>query len=152
MLPFPDMNFVPLDILTAAEQNMLVQNILSLSNGSGIGADAITARNINFASLTPIVTDSNGWADYGLFFVRRFNDTGDTNQVPSLNPWTAQTIDAPVGFDISNKSVFASRTNAGFAVIGFSSITANSIVLQQRNMAATAQARPAGIVNLMILK
>ena len=67
MLPFPNMNFVPLDILTAAEQNMLVQNILSLSNGSGIANGAITPRTLS----SQAVVDTNGWADYGQFWFRQ---------------------------------------------------------------------------------
>lgn len=65
-LPYPDMVFVPLDILTAEEQNQLVGNIEFLANqfplaasniaNGAIGSDqladeAVTADKIDYASL-----------------------------------------------------------------------------------------------------
>ena len=41
-LPNQNMVFTPFDILTAAEQNQLVENIESLADGTGIGDDAVT--------------------------------------------------------------------------------------------------------------
>lgn len=41
-LPYPTMDFVPFDILTAEELDQIVANIESLSNGSGLGNNTIT--------------------------------------------------------------------------------------------------------------
>lgn len=40
-LPYPDMDFVPLDILTAAELNQLSANITSLADGSGLNDGSV---------------------------------------------------------------------------------------------------------------
>ena len=45
-LPYPSMNFVPLDVLTAAEQNQLVANIEYIANQF-----PITSSNIDWATL-----------------------------------------------------------------------------------------------------
>ena len=54
-LPYPDMVFVPLDILTAEEQNQLVGNIEFLANqfplsASNIADGAVTADKIDYAT------------------------------------------------------------------------------------------------------
>ena len=45
-LPYPSMNFVPLDVLTAAEQNQLVANIEYIANQF-----PVTSSNIDWATL-----------------------------------------------------------------------------------------------------
>lgn len=54
-LPYPDMDFVPLDILTAAEQDQLVANIEYIANqfpltGTNIGTGAVTQDKIDFTT------------------------------------------------------------------------------------------------------
>lgn len=54
-LPYPDMVFVPLDILTAEEQNQLVGNIEFLANqfpimSTNIANDAVQSTNIDWSS------------------------------------------------------------------------------------------------------
>lgn len=54
-LPYPDMDFVPLDILTAAEQDQLVANIEYIANqfpltGTNIGTGAVTEDKIDFTT------------------------------------------------------------------------------------------------------
>lgn len=51
MLPNPGMSFSPFAILTAEEMNDLVANIESLSDGTGIIDDAITAEKIDWAAI-----------------------------------------------------------------------------------------------------
>lgn len=48
-LPYPSMNFVPLDVLTAAEQNQLVANIEYIANQF-----PITSQNIDWATVEDI--------------------------------------------------------------------------------------------------
>lgn len=55
-LPYPDMDFVPLDILTAAEQDQLVANIEYISNqfpiaSANIGTAEVKAANIDFSTI-----------------------------------------------------------------------------------------------------
>lgn len=50
-LPHPGMVFTPFDILTAAEENQIVDNIEALADGSGIGDGAVTADKIDFTTL-----------------------------------------------------------------------------------------------------
>lgn len=47
-LPYPNMDFTPLDILTAAEMDKIVANIESLANGTGIADGVIQARKVDF--------------------------------------------------------------------------------------------------------
>jgi hypothetical protein len=47
-LPNPGMDFVPLDVLTAAEMDDLVENIEALADGTGMNNDSIPATAINF--------------------------------------------------------------------------------------------------------
>lgn len=56
-LPYPDMDFVPLDILTAAEQDQLVANIEYIANqfplgNANIGSNAVTSNNIDWSTIT----------------------------------------------------------------------------------------------------
>lgn len=104
-LPYPDMVFVPLDILTAEEQNQLVGNIEFLANqfplaasniaNGAIGSDqladeAVTADKIDFSTLPHYVKVGDGdsfvnvektWDTYniptaGVYFVL-FSITGN---------------------------------------------------------------------------
>ena len=56
-LPYPDMNFVPLDVLTAAEQNQLVANIEYIADQF-----PITSDNIDFTTLLPSIVFGNNKA------------------------------------------------------------------------------------------
>lgn len=61
-LPYPDMDFVPLDILTAAEQNQLVANIEYLA-----GVFPLSAANIDFSTFNMITAcnSNSGTQDIG---------------------------------------------------------------------------------------
>lgn len=72
-LPYPGMDFVPFDILTAEELSQMNANIEALSNGTGLNPGSITSdtlaesavKNKNMALTT--TTDANNWTvyDYG---------------------------------------------------------------------------------------
>jgi len=51
-LPNPGMSFSPFEILTAEEQNNLVENIESLATGTGVGDGAIDTTQLADASVT----------------------------------------------------------------------------------------------------
>lgn len=56
-LPYPDLDFVPLDVLTAEEMNQVVSNYTYISDqfpltSDNIGQGAITSQNIDFTTLT----------------------------------------------------------------------------------------------------
>lgn len=62
-LPYPSMNFVPLDILTAAEQNQLVANIEYIANqfpitSANIGSQAVKSSNIDWSTYVYTAGDS----------------------------------------------------------------------------------------------
>ena len=55
-LPYPSMNFVPLDVLTAAEQNQLVANIEYIANqfpitNANIASSAVKSQNIDWTTM-----------------------------------------------------------------------------------------------------
>ena len=55
-LPYPSMNFVPLDVLTAAEQNQLVANIEYIANqfpitNANIASSTVKSSNIDWTSM-----------------------------------------------------------------------------------------------------
>lgn len=56
-LPNPGMSFSPFAILTAEEQNDLVENIESLATGSGIGDGAVTTAKIANSAVTSAKID-----------------------------------------------------------------------------------------------
>ena len=56
-LPYPSMNFVPLDVLTAAEQNQLVANIEYIANQF-----PITSQNIDWSTITSTSTDISSYS------------------------------------------------------------------------------------------
>ena len=63
-IPYPDMDFVPLDILTAAEQDQLVANIEYIANqfplaGSNIGTGAIGTSQLASGAVTSAKLDSS---------------------------------------------------------------------------------------------
>ena len=71
-LPYPDMVFVPLDILTAEEQNQLVGNIEFLANqfplaASNIANGAVTADKIDWSTISSsqLAEVSGGWVLLG---------------------------------------------------------------------------------------
>lgn len=67
-LPYPSMNFVPLDVLTAAEQNQLVANIEYIANQFPITSQNIDwTTSITSLQLTDMPAHTVGTNDYTLF-------------------------------------------------------------------------------------
>ena len=69
VLPYPDMDFTPLDILTAAEMDQMVANdqylrdfCAGLADGANLSDGVIQARNIDWSTLTG---DELGWKYLG---------------------------------------------------------------------------------------
>lgn len=73
-LPYPSMNFVPLDILTAAEMNQLVANITSLSNGTGLANGSVGTNQIAPTAVTPDKLNLTTWGS-GYTGVTGLNNT-----------------------------------------------------------------------------
>lgn len=64
-LPYPGMDFTPLDILTAAEMDKIVANIESLANGTGIADGVIQARKVDFKTFgSKFYTNENAIKTY----------------------------------------------------------------------------------------
>lgn len=77
-LPYPGMDFVPLDVLTAAEQDQLVANIEYIANQFPIGASNIADGSISTTKLaTDAITPSK--VDFATFNnVKHTNDASLT--------------------------------------------------------------------------
>lgn len=78
-LPYPSMNFVPLDVLTAAEQNQLVANIEYIANqfpitNANIASQAVKSSNIDWTTITSTLEELS-------FAKWRFVTGGDCNNM-----------------------------------------------------------------------
>ena len=142
-LPYPDMVFVPLDILTAEEQNQLVGNIEFLANqfplaasniangaiGSAQLADeAVTADKIDF---TTFKSSWSGETAYGLpVKCQRCGDIviASIHGFPSETLPTSGTSDEkiPVGYRPTQEEDAVIRSSkSAYGMIGFGYITAD---------------------------
>ena len=71
-LPYPGMVFVPLDILTAEEQNQMVANdqylrdfCAGLADGTNLSDDAVQAQKIDFSTFNRTTDLSSGYYEMG---------------------------------------------------------------------------------------
>ena len=81
-LPYPSMNFVPLDVLTAAEQNQLVANIEYIANqfpitNANIGSAAVKSQNIDWTTI---------WTDYASSISPALSATVSTETQAKVSP------------------------------------------------------------------
>ena len=67
-LPNPGMSFSPFEILTAEEQNNLVENIESLATGTGVGDGAIDTTQLADASVTSDKLDNATFVDLPIWW------------------------------------------------------------------------------------
>lgn len=74
-LPNPGMSFSPFAILTAEEQNNLVENIESLATGSGQGDSSIRSTSIDQSSFSPLNYTSSAGGNGGDRVVHTVNYT-----------------------------------------------------------------------------
>lgn len=113
-LPYPSMNFVPLDVLTAAEQNQLVANIEYIANQF-----PITSQNIDWTTLT---SSSTNISSYSVM------QTGTV--------WRA-TIDKNANLAVCNISITFSAINASTVRL-FSGIPSSLCPVSGRNVGVLA--------------
>lgn len=113
-LPYPSMNFVPLDVLTAAEQNQLVANIEYIANQF-----PITSQNIDWTTLT---SSSTNISSYSVM------QTGTV--------WRA-TIEKSANLAVCNLSITFSSTNASTIRL-FDGIPSSLRPVSGRNVAVLA--------------
>lgn len=79
-LPYPSMDFVPMDILTASELDQIVANIEAVNNAmignSAISANAISNDKIDWSTIVGNLTDTafgNGYIDFGTIRLQWLN-------------------------------------------------------------------------------
>lgn len=113
-LPYPSMDFVPMDILTASELDQIVANIEAVNNAmignSAISANAISNDKIDWSTIVGNLTDTafgNGYIDFGTIRLQWLNrqKTGLNTSAGGYTQWTEN---LPVSFGSGN-----------YAVIGF---------------------------------
>lgn len=89
-LPYPDMVFVPLDILTAEEQNQLVGNIEFLANQFPLAASNIANGAIGSDQLAAGAVKSNNvdWATTFPYHIKRAEGATFTTTEKVFDTWT----------------------------------------------------------------
>ena len=117
VLPYPNLDFVPLDILTAAEQNMLVANInylstfsAGLADGSNLSNGIILPRHFSSDFNYSTTEQKTGWKYKGKDIYCKV--------IENLTYTAGQRIDVahniPVDTPISFKGITATNTTFPF--------------------------------------
>ncbi len=112
-LPHPDLDFTPMDILTAAEQNQLMANITALASfsngladGSNISDNTILASKLNLLSLPSQQQSSSGYVEIGDILIQwgtMAAGVGSTNE---------RTINFSQSFDSGNYKLIATPSKS----------------------------------------
>lgn len=96
-LPYPSMDFVPMDILTASELDQIVANIEAVNNAmignTAISANAISNDKIDWSTIVGNLTDTafgNGYIDFGTIRLQWLNrqKTGLDTSAGAYNIWS----------------------------------------------------------------
>lgn len=137
-LPYPDMVFVPLDILTAEEQNQLVGNIEFLANqfplsSTNIASGAVADANIDWDSLPQATDDrSSSYFQLGGLLISWGAITAD-NQATTAFGETTYPVTFPKAYSVAPR-VVASTTDVGgyigeYLVVSNASTTSVNITI-----------------------
>lgn len=114
-LPYPNMDFVPMDILTAAELDQIVANIEAVNNAlitnSAISANAVSDDKIDWTTIVKSLNDTafgDGYIDFGTVRLMWMNrqKTGLDTSAGGYTQWTAN---LPASFGSGNFSVVCSQ-------------------------------------------
>ena len=107
-LPHPNIDFVPLDILTAAEQNQLVANINALAtfanglaDGTNLSDDIVLPRHIKNATYSTSEELVGTWIDDKPIYQKSltFNTTGSGTEETGANNETFDYIDTLISMN-----------------------------------------------------
>lgn len=144
-LPNQNMSFSPFAILTAEEMNDLVENIESLADGSGIGDVAITASNIDLATLY----DAGVWWEE----LARVQGTGSSSilNIPLTTTrtfmkviWLSSFTGDPTGIDIRFNS--DSNNNYAYRMTSFGNSYSSSLSSSQSRIQIAPTGWPNGVL------
>lgn len=112
-LPNPSMSFSPFAILTAEELNDMVENIESLSNGTGFVPGAIDSDTLAQSAVRPQHIDYDSFpVDYMLNF-GDYSAPVAQNFVAQDIPNASTTVTTPVGYKIEITFGCAYQSNSG---------------------------------------
>lgn len=128
VLPYPSMDFTPLDVLTADELDQLVANINAVNNGTvptaniadggittaKLANNAVATGKIDWTTIVGTVVDgdpvSSGYADFGTIRVQWKNNRYSSLST-SAGAYTTFSDQFPASFKNANYSVIVSETS-----------------------------------------
>ena len=122
-LPNPGMDAVPFTPLTAEFLDDIIENIESLSSGTGIGDGSIAASKLD--STTYGTVDANGWKDYGTYFVKSVTFTNTTDLLQFAT--TIINLSSNFGVPVNGPTPSVSNTTLTDRFISDSSWSVNCI-------------------------
>ena len=128
MLPNPGMAFTPFDILLAEELNDIVENIESLSDGTGIADAAVTASKIDFTTFSGTTTQWRDWTTT----LTNFTGTVDRARYTITGKTCEFYIEVTQGGSVSGRHTFSLPVQAASTVtpaIGFGTPIAHGTIL-----------------------
>lgn len=149
VLPYPSMDFTPLDVLTADELDQLVANINAVNNGTvptasiadgaittpKLASNAVATGNIDWTTILGTIHDTttnDGYMDFGTVRIQWMTrqKTGLNTSANSYNTWTEA---LPASFGSANfTAVACPETDVGNVagdVLKITGRTASSITL-----------------------
>lgn len=138
VLPYPDMDFTPLDILTAAEMDQMVANdqylrdfCAGLADGTNLSDGVIQARNIDFSTFDRTTNLSSGYYGMGDLLICWGQSTATLGTGSYAETQKAFTF--PKAF-VSTPMVMASCTDIGgyvgeYTVVSSVSTTSTTLTL-----------------------
>lgn len=154
-LPYPDMDFVPLDILTAAEMNELVANIEFLANQLPVATTNITDAAVTTAKIADnavtsgkisltTATDAAGFTQIDLGNIRIYGKKGTSSQTVSGSAWKEFTASTkPTNLSTSHKfygTVSAKSSDNALSANGTVATTGGSTISLVNNYSQSVSA------------
>ena len=117
-LPYPNMDFVPLDVLTADELDQIVANIDAINNASiptdSIADGAVTSDKIDWTTLSQSLPTSGAVPRSGFFQIGNLLIQYGYAQRTGLNTaqygYNAWTVTMPTSFSSANYAVIVCQT------------------------------------------
>ncbi len=110
-LPYPGMDFVPFDILTAEELDQIVANYESLADGSGIGDGAVNALKVDFGGSGTGIW----WEEIGRETLGSAGDTITVSDLPARKFLKVLLVAAATGGNIDPVITFNSDTGNNYS-------------------------------------
>lgn len=138
VLPYPDMDFTPLDILTAAEMDQMVANdqylrdfCAGLADGTNLSDGVIQARKLDWGGMegAGVLRLGNKKIMWGLLTVNSVASSSDKTATVTFPEAfaSAPTVVATVASWISSPTIFINSANTTSASIGVKHIQGTTL-------------------------